>query len=171
MKVCVYGAGAIGGHVAARLARGGAEVSVVARGPHLPRCRQNGLSVLRNDGRCTAARGPATTRRTLGLQDAVIVTTKAPALPSVAAGIAPLLGPETSVAFVMNGIPWWYFDRTPGAAAGCRQLDPGDAVRDAVGIPRTLGGVVYSAATVDGPGHVRWRRRTTASSWARSMAA
>ena len=154
MRVCVYGAGAIGGHVAARLARGGAEVSVVARGPHLAAIRANGLTVQARDGvlhsRPRASADPAE----LGPQDAVIVTTKAPALPSVAAGIAPLLGPETPVAFVMNGIPWWYFDGTARDGERLAALDPGDALRRAIGIPRTIGGVVYSAATVTEPGVV-----------------
>jgi 2-dehydropantoate 2-reductase len=92
----------------------------------------------------------------LGVQDAVIVTVKAPALPDVAGGIAPLLGPETAVAFVMNGIPWWYFDSIDHPRAGTRlpALDPGERLRQAVGIGRTLGGVVYSAAAVTEPGVV-----------------
>ena len=154
MRICVYGAGAIGGHVAARLAKGGADVSVVARGPHLRAMQENGLSVAANDGtlhcRPRASDDPAA----LGVQDAVIVTTKVTALPQIAAGIAPLLGPETVVAFVTNGIPWWYFDRTARDGRRLPLLDPGEAVRDAVGIPRTLGGIVYSAATVTRPGHV-----------------
>lgn len=156
MKVCVYGAGAIGGHVAARLAAGaaksGAEVSVVARGAHLAAMREKGLTVRARDGvlhcRPAATDDPAT----LGRQDAVIVTVKAPSLAEVAAGIAPLLGEDTAVAFVMNGIPWWYHDRTARNGARLAALDPGEAIRRAVGIPRTLGGVVYSAATVVEPG-------------------
>ena len=154
MRICVYGAGAIGGHIAARLAKGGADVSVVARGPHLRAMQADGLSVAAADGvlhcRPRASDDPAT----LGPQDAVIVTTKVTALSQVAAGIAPLLGPDTAVAFVTNGIPWWYFDRTARDGRRLPLLDPGEAVRDAVGIHRTLGGIVYSAATVTRPGHV-----------------
>lgn len=158
MKICVFGAGAIGGHVAARLAAGaaksGAEVSVIARGPHLAAMQARGLTVRARDGvlqsRPIATDDPAT----LGPQDAVIVTTKAPALGAVAAAIAPLLGPETAVAFVMNGIPWWYHDRTARDGARLASLDPGEAIRRAVGVPRTIGGVVYSAATVVEPGVV-----------------
>jgi 2-dehydropantoate 2-reductase len=152
VKLCVYGAGAIGGHVAARLAKGGAEVSVVARGPHLAAIQAEGLTVHAADGvlhcRPRASADPAE----LGPQDAVIVTTKVTALPAVAAGIAPLLGPETAVAFVTNGIPWWYFDRTPQEGQRLPLVDPDDAIRRAVGVERTLGGVVYSAATVVRPG-------------------
>jgi 2-dehydropantoate 2-reductase len=157
VRICVYGAGAIGGHIAARLARGGAEVSVVVRGAHLAAIRADGLTVHAHDGthhsRPHASDNPAE----LGPQDAVIVTVKAPALPSVAAGIAPLLREDTPVAFVMNGIPWWYFDRHGGPHDGLRlpEVDPGEAVRNAVGVHRTLGGVVYSATEVLAPGVVK----------------
>ncbi len=154
MKVCIFGAGAIGGHLAGRLAEGGAEVSVVARGPHLAAIRANGLRVEAADRvmqhRIAASANPAE----LGVQDAVVVCTKVPALGSVAAAIAPLLGPETSVTFVTNGIPWWYFDRHGGPLDGQRlpEVDPGEAIRRAVGVERALGGVIYSACTVREPG-------------------
>ena len=129
MRVCVFGAGAIGGHLAVRFARGGADVSVVARGPHLAAIQRNGLTVHAIDGehrvKLTASDDPAH----LGPQEAVVVTVKAPALPQVAAGIAPLLRPDTGVAFVMNGIPWWYFHALPGKLEGHRlpRIDPEDA--------------------------------------------
>lgn len=156
MKICVFGAGAIGGHVAVRLANGGADVSVIARGKHLDAIRARGLTLHAPDGVHTARVAATDDPRTLGPQDAVIVTLKAPSLPALAAGIAPLLGPETPVAFVMNGIPWWYFFKSGGPLDGTRlsRLDPGDAVWNAVGPARTLGGVVYSACTVTEPGVV-----------------
>jgi 2-dehydropantoate 2-reductase len=150
MKICVFGAGAIGGHAAARLSRGGADVSVIARGPQLDAIRARGLCVEAPDASFDAAVRAAEHPAELGPQDAVLVTVKAPALPSVAQGIAPLLGPDTAVAFVMNGIPWWY-----AGESSLSRLDPGDAVRRAVGLPRTLGGVVWSACTVVEPGVVR----------------
>ncbi len=156
MKVCVFGAGAIGGHLAGRLARGGAEVSVVARGATLEAIRQEGITVVAKDAtfqcRPRASADPAE----LGPQDAVVVTVKGHQLPGVAAAIAPLLGPDTPVAFVMNGIPWWYFDRHGGALDGTAlpALDPGGAIRRAVGVERTIGGVVYSACTVTAPGRI-----------------
>ena len=155
MKICVFGAGAIGGHVAARLAMGGAETSVVARGAHLAAIREKGLTITAPDGTRTVQVN-AGDAAAVGPQDAVIVTVKAPSLPQVAEAIAPLLKPDTTVAFVMNGIPWWYFDRHGGTLDGRHlpAIDPGDAVRKAVGIERTLGGVVYSACTVTEPGHV-----------------
>ena len=154
MRICVYGAGAIGGHLAVRLARGGAEVSVVARGAHLAAIQANGLTVHAVDGthqeRVQASDDPTT----LGPQDAVFVTVKAPALPEVAAGIGPLLKPETPVAFVMNGIPWWYFNRLGGPHDGAvlPRVDPDNALLHAIGPARTLGGVVYSASAVVAPG-------------------
>lgn len=154
MKLCIYGAGAIGGHLAGRLALGGAEVSLIARGAHLRAIRERGLTVEARDGthhcRPRATDDPAE----LGPQEAVIVTVKTPSLPSVAAGIAPLLGPDTPVVFVMNGIPWWYFDHHGGPLEGTRlpEADPGGALRRAIGIGRTIGGVVYSATEVTSPG-------------------
>jgi 2-dehydropantoate 2-reductase len=92
----------------------------------------------------------------IGPVDAVLVTVKAPALPTVAAGIAPLLGPDTPVAFIMNGIPWWYFDGIGGALEGRRLplLDPDDALRRAIGLERAIGGVIYAASAVAAPGIV-----------------
>lgn len=154
MRVCVYGAGAIGGHLAVRLARGGAQVSVVARGPHLAAIQANGLTVHAADGTHSARPTASADTRTLGQQDAVLVTVKAPSLPSVAAGIGPLLGPETPVAFIMNGIPWRYFHALPGPHEGrsLPSLDPGGVLQQALGPGRTIGGVVYSAAFVASPG-------------------
>lgn len=163
MKICVYGAGAIGGYLAGRLAKGGAEVSVVARGPHLEAIHAEGLTVQTAEGVLHSRPDASDRPADLGPQDAVVVCTKVPALPGVAEGIGPLLGPGTAVAFVTNGIPWWYFDRHGGEAEGTRlpELDPGDAVRRAVGVERTLGGVVYAACSVASPGVVEVSSRTS----------
>jgi len=162
LKVCVYGAGAIGGHLAARLAKGGVDVSVIARGPHLKAIQAEGLRIQAPDGNFTAAVRATDDPAEIGPVDVVLVTVKSPALPSVASAIAPLLGPDTAVVFVMNGIPWWYFDRHGGPLEGTRLpgLDPDDAVRRAVGPQRAIGGVVYSACTVIAPGviHVEHAR-------------
>jgi 2-dehydropantoate 2-reductase len=156
MRICIYGAGAIGGHLAARLHRAGAEVSVVARGGHLAAIQANGLTVHAVDGTHHAPVRAAADPAELGKQDAVLVTVKAPALPAVAASIQPLLGADTPVAFVMNGIPWWYFDHLPGPHEGTSlpRIDPGDALRRALGEGRAIGGVVYSASAVTAPGVV-----------------
>lgn len=156
MKVCVFGAGAIGTHVAGRLAKGGAEVAVIARGAQLAAFRTNGLRVHAADGEIIARVAASAEADALGPQDVVVVTVKAPSLPSVAAGIGPLLDPDTAVAFVMNGIPWWYFHGAGGAEDGQRlpKLDPGGALWQAVDPARAIGGVVYSACTITEPGVV-----------------
>jgi 2-dehydropantoate 2-reductase len=156
MRVCVYGAGAVGGHVAGRLARGGATVSVVGRGPHLAAMQARGLEIRTDQGNFQVAVAASEDPAALGPQDMVVVAVKAPALASVASGIAPLLGPGTAVAFAMNGIPWWYFHGAGGPHDGRRlpQIDPGDAVWNAVGPERAIGGVVYSGCTVIEPGVV-----------------
>ena len=154
MRVCVYGAGAIGGHLAMRFSRGGADVSVVARGPHLAAIQANGLTVHAVDGKFNVRVAASDQAADLGPQDAVVVTVKAPALPQVAAGIGPLLRPDTGVAFVMNGIPWWYFHALPGPLEGRRlpSIDPDDALWRSVGPERAIGGVVYAASEVTAPG-------------------
>src|SRR5471030_136293 len=105
MKVCVYGAGAVGGHIAARLAEGGADVSLVARGGHLAAIRANGLRVETKDGVYLSRPFATDDPDSLGPQDVVIVSVKAPALSAIVAGIEPLLGDDTLVLFVLNGIP------------------------------------------------------------------
>ena len=154
MRVCVYGAGAIGGHLAVRLAKGGADVSVVARGAHLAAIQRSGLTVHTDKGELRARVMANDDTAALGPQDAVLVTVKAPSLPSVAAGIAPLLGPDTAVAFVMNGIPWFYFHGIGGALEGRRlpKIDPDDALWRTVGPERAIAGVVYAASEVIAPG-------------------
>ena len=156
MKICVFGAGAIGGHLAMRLALGGAEVSIVARGAHLAAIRAHGLRMMAPDQDVTRPIAASADPTELGPQDAVLVTVKSPALPAVAAAIAPLLRPDTPVVFVINGIPWWYFDSAGDNLAKLRlpQLDPDNALHDAIGPQRSLGGVVYSACEVTEPGVV-----------------
>ena len=157
MRVCVFGAGAVGGHFAARLARGGAEVCVVARGAQLGAIQARGLRVDTPDETLHAAVKASADPADLGEQDVVLVTLKAPALPQLAATIAPLLGRDTAVVFAMNGIPWWYFHREGGAHDGRRmpRIDPDDAVWRAVGPERAVGGVVYSSCTVTEPGVIQ----------------
>jgi 2-dehydropantoate 2-reductase len=158
MKVCVFGAGAIGGNLAARLASTDAQVSVIARGEQLAAIKGHGITVETPEQPSINARVAASAdARDLGPQDLVIVTVKAPALPDVARGIGPLLKPDTPVLFVMNGIPWWYFHAHGGPLDGRRlsAIDPGDAVWNAVGPQRAVGAVIYSSNTVVRPGVIR----------------
>ncbi len=156
MRVAIYGLGAIGGHMAGRLARGGAQVSVVARGATLDAVRAAGaIRIEAADGPFTAPIAVASDDPAdLGKQDAVIVAVKAPALPSIAPRIVPLLGPATPVVFAMNGIPWWYFHDLD-ATRRVPQVDPSGAVWNAISPARAVGCVVYSACEVTAPGTVR----------------
>jgi 2-dehydropantoate 2-reductase len=144
MRICVFGAGAVGGHLAARLAAGGHEVSVVARGAHLEAMRKNGVKLLHGDD---VIAGPVRTDG-IGVQEAVLVALKANALGSFADAAAPLIAPDTAVVFVQNGIPWWY-------AQDMESLDPGRKLRRAVPRANLVGGVAYSANEVLEPGVIR----------------
>ncbi len=157
MKICIYGAGAIGGLLGAQLSLAGEAVTLIARGPHGAAMRDNGLT-LRIDGAERVAR-PAVTDdpAAAGPQDYVIVTLKAPAVAGVAAAMQPLLGPDTAVVTAMNGIPWWYFHRQPGPLDGHRlkSLDPDGRLWRLIPPERCIGCVVYPAAAVVAPGVVR----------------
>ena len=157
MRICVFGAGSVGGYLAGYLSRGGADVSVVARGAHLLAIRANGLTVETPDETVNARVAASDRPADLGRQDLVLVTVKAPSLPEVAATIAPLLGADTAVAFVMNGIPWWYFHAHGGPLDGHQlpALDPGGLLWRAVGARRAIGGVFWPACSVPMPGVVR----------------
>lgn len=157
MRICVFGAGAVGGYLAAFLAKGGASVSVVGRGAHLAAIQANGITVDTGEGSVVVPVAASSDPAALGPQDAVIVTVKAPSLPSVAASIAPLLGADTAVAFVMNGIPWWYFHAHGGALDGHRlaSLDPDGALWRTIGPRRVIGGIFWPASTVPAPGVIR----------------
>lgn len=157
MRICIFGAGAIGGYMGARLAAVGAEVSLVARGPHLAAIRENGLTLI-EEGVETMHRVQATDdAATLGPQDYVILTLKAHSVPAVVPRILPLMGPETTLVSGVNGVPWWYFHRHGGDFEGTRleSVDPGGVQWDGFGPDRVLGCVVYPAAEVGRPGVVR----------------
>src|SRR4030088_386737 len=108
MRICVFGAGAIGGNFAARLAAAGNEVSIVARGAHLEAIRARGLTLLAGDKKIVAKVRASDRPADLGPQDAVISTLKATGLAALADGVGPLLRADTPVVFAQNGIPWWY---------------------------------------------------------------
>lgn len=160
MKVCIYGTGAIGGHVAVRLlgARA-ADVSVIARGSQLAAIRAHGLT-LRRGGRDTAVTPTAATDDPASLppQDLVVVTLKAYAVPAEAGRIARLLAPEAAALFILNGIPWWWNHGRPRGGpdrgGALELLDPGAALWTGLGPQRALGCVVYSSNTVTAPGVV-----------------
>ena len=146
MKICVFGAGAVGGHIAARLAARGHDVSVVARGAHLAAMEKNGVKLLHGD---EIIQGKVRTKD-FGKQDFVIVALKANLLGTFADAAAPLLGPETAVVFAQNGIPWWYGSHAK--APDLSLLDPGKKLASAIDPGRVIGAVVYSANEVVEPG-------------------
>jgi len=156
MKICIYGAGAVGGLMAAWLARAGRAVSVVARGANLTAMREHGLRV-RSEGKETALAVKADSDPAkLGPQDCVIVAVKGQSLPAVARGIGPLLGPGTTIVTAMNGVPWWFFDRLRFGEGKLRleSLDPGGALARAMPTERIVGCVVHLAASTPEPGVV-----------------
>ncbi|MDJ1007051.1 MAG: 2-dehydropantoate 2-reductase [Paracoccaceae bacterium] len=155
MKICVFGAGAIGGYMAHGLARAGCDVSVVARGAHLAAIREDGLWV-ETDGAETRAEVAATDRGSdLGPQDYLVITLKAHAVPGVAPALAPLIGPDTTIVTAMNGVPYWYYHGLPGdPARRIEAVDPGGAVSAALPPAQALGCVVYPAAEVTAPGRI-----------------
>ena len=156
MKVCVYGAGAVGGHLAGRLAKSGVEVSLIARGPHLAAIEKDGLRIETKEGILHSRPNATDDPKRLGQQDVVIVTLKAPSLPQAADGIGTLLRDDTPVIFAMNGIPWWYFHAHGGSLDGTRlpRIDPGGVIWRTVGPQRAVGAVAYTACTVKAPGVV-----------------
>jgi len=157
MKICVYGAGAVGGVIAAWLARAGHEVSVVARGAHLTAIRSGGLRIVSAQGESTVRIAADSDPSRLGPQDYVIVAVKGQSLPEVAAGIGPLLGAQTCVVTAMNGVPWWFFDRLSFGAGKLRleSLDPDGAIARAIPTERVVGCVIHLAASVAEPGVIR----------------
>ena len=157
MKVCIYGAGAIGGFLGARLGAQGHAVSAVARGATRAALAADGLRLQLADREVRAPVVAAEDPARLGPQDLVVIAVKAPALPAVAARIAPLLGPDTTVLTAMNGVPWWFFSGMPGPHAGRRLacLDPDGAIARAIPVAHVVGCVVHASCTTPAPGVVR----------------
>jgi 2-dehydropantoate 2-reductase len=157
MKIAVFGAGAIGGYVGAKLAEAGHEVAVVARGAHLRAIGERGLR-LEERGAVRALSVRATGRaEDLGRQELVIIATKAHALPAAAGAIASLLGPETVLLPAQNGIPWWFPYRAgaPLEGSSIAAVDPDGGLARRLDPARVIGCVVYMAAAVTEPGLVR----------------
>ena len=151
MRICVFGAGAVGGHVAAKLAAAGHDVSVVARGAHLEAMRAKGITLLHG---ADTIRGRVRTSEP-GLQDFVFVTLKANALDAFADVAQRLVGEDTAVVFAQNGIPWWYgigLSKNRPAPPDLSRLDPEGKLKTLLKTPQIIGCVVYSANEVRAPG-------------------
>ncbi len=158
MKICVVGAGSIGGLLAAKLAHAGQDVSVVARRAHLDAIRKHGLKLIEEGGEEIVANVKASDDMAdLGLQDCVILGMKAQQVAAVVDDLPKLIGEKTTILTAQNGIPWWYFHKIGGEYEGRRleSVDPGGVVADALPIDRIIGSVVYPAAEITAPGVIK----------------
>jgi 2-dehydropantoate 2-reductase len=156
MRICIFGAGAVGSHFAVRLALAGHDVSCVMRGPHLDAAKARGLTLRVGDAEFSARVKASDDPATLGPQDFVVSTLKATGLSSLATGLGPLLRDDTAIVFAQNGIPWWYelglsVDQ-PLPDLGF--LDPGGRLHAAVSRDRIIGGVIFSSNEIVEPGIV-----------------
>jgi 2-dehydropantoate 2-reductase len=157
MKICIYGAGAIGAYLGARLIEAGCEVTLIARGPHLQAMRENGLTLQTGDEQQTLQVNCTDNPAEVGPQDYVVVTLKAHSVAPIVEQILPLLGPDTPVVTAQNGVLWWYFHGLPGPWEN-HQLDTADTdglIWKTLGPERAIGCVVYPSCEIVEPGVVR----------------
>ena len=156
MKICIYGAGAIGGYLGAELALAGEDVSLIARGPHLEAMQKNGLKLRIEDEERIAQARFTDDPGEVGPQDYVIVTLKAPSAAAIADQMGPLLAPDTAVVTAVNGIPWWYFYDLDGPWKDhqLQSIDPDGKQWKMIGPERAIGCVIYPACEILEPGVV-----------------
>ena len=157
MRVCILGAGAIGGLLGTRLAQSGCDVSAVARGLTAAALRAHGMRVQSGEAVTSASVAVAEDPAELGAQDLVIVAVKGPAMAGVAARIAPLLSADTIVLTAMNGVPWWFFHGFGGKYEGTRleAIDPAGAIAAAIPDRHVIGCVVHMSCSTPEPGLAR----------------
>ena len=162
MRMTVVGTGSIGGFIGARLAAAGTPVTAVARGATLAALRTHGWRVQERDGLLAAPvhaavdSGDAAALAELGPQDVVFLCVKAQSVPSVLPAVTPLLGPDTAVVAVLNGVPWWFFDGFGGPCEGSTltSVDPGGVIREAIPTRNVIGCVVHISCSTVEPGLV-----------------
>jgi len=157
MRICVIGAGAIGGLLAAKLAHAGEEVSVIARGAHLAAIAADGLRLVEESGEIVAKLKACDRIADVGEQDLIVLGMKAHQVAAVAPDLGCIMGPRTAVLSAQNGVPWWYFFKHGGEHEGQRleSVDPGGVIADNIEIDRVLASVVYPAAEIERPGVIR----------------
>jgi 2-dehydropantoate 2-reductase len=157
MKFLIAGAGAIGAYVGARMARAGFDVTLFARGPHLRAMQEHGVQVKSSDGDFVARPRIAGSLEEVGAVDVVFLAVKAHSLPQLAHQLKSVLGPETAVVSMQNGIPWWYFQGFGGEWDGLRleRVDPGGVIASAIEARRVIGSIVYLATEITSPGVVQ----------------
>lgn len=156
-RICIVGAGAIGGLIGTKLAAaGGAQVSALARGATLEALRRHGWRAIDGDTPVSAPAIASDRASELGAQDLVVIAVKGPALGAVASAIAPLLGPDTVVLPAMNGVPWWFGQGVAALGeAPLESVDPGGRIAAAIPLERVVGCVVHMAASMPEPGLAR----------------
>lgn len=147
MKFAIAGAGAVGGYIGALMARAGQDVTLFARGAHLRAMRERGLRVLDGGDEFEVRPPVSDSLEEIGPADVVVLAVKAHSLPELAPRLRPLLGPDTAVVSLQNGIPWWFFES--------ERLDPGGAILKAIEPRRVIGGIVYCATEIVEPGVIR----------------
>lgn len=157
MKICIFGAGAIGGFLGTRLAAAGGDVAAIARGATAQALRKHGWRLETEGKLLNAPARVAESTTELGLQDLVVIAVKGPALQAVAATIAPLLGPDTMVMTAMNGVPWWFFQGFGERYKGMqlRSIDPQGRISAAIPARHVIGCVVHAGCTTPEPGLTR----------------
>lgn len=161
MKIAIFGAGAIGGHLGAMLSRNGVDVSLIARGAHLDAMRDNGLKLITSEEEFVTWPTVTDDPASLGPQDYVVISLKSHQAPGVVDALQPLLGPSTTVVTAMNGVPWWYFHKLPGEQSGdwegyrVKSVDPDNKQWDGIGPDRAIGCITYVASEVIEPGVVK----------------
>ena len=158
MKVCVVGAGAIGGYMAVRIAQAGHDVSVIARGPHLAAIRAHGLKLIEAEQELVVTNLTATDNiRDLGPQDVVLLALKAHQIEAVVEDLSVLLEPKTVLVTLQNGIPWWYFQKLDSPYAGrvVKTVDPTGVLFNKIDPDRLVGCIAYPAATIAEPGVIQ----------------
>jgi 2-dehydropantoate 2-reductase len=157
MKICIFGAGAVGGYLAVLLKQSGANVSVVARGDHLAAIKSKGLTLVGEGGKQTVEVPATSNPQDLGPQDYVIIALKSHQAWESAEQMTPLFGPSTTVVTAQNGVPWWYFYGLQGQFANLRleSVDPGDRQWRVIGPERVIGCTVYPATEITEPGVIK----------------
>jgi 2-dehydropantoate 2-reductase len=157
VRIAILGAGATGGFLGARLAKSGADVVLIARGPHLQAMRDSGLRLIESGGESTVRVDATDDLAAVSDADFVFVTLKAHSVPAIAERLAANLGAGTAVVSAQNGIPWWYFQRHGGELEGTHleTVDPGGKIGRTIDPKRVIACIVYPATSVEGPGVVR----------------
>ena len=157
MKIAIFGAGAVGGYLGARLSLAGEDVTLIARGPHLAAMQRDGLRLIQGESETVTHPRLVADSREAGVHDYVVLAVKAHSVAPALDAIVPLIGPETAVVTAQNGIPWWYFYKLLGLWEGRRleSVDPGGQIWERIGPERVIGCVVYPACEIESPGVIR----------------